>query len=107
LFSESVLKVYTFFANFPGAHLLAAAAFLLGAAVVLLTLARKRRIILERSPVTDELLIYLSRIADAVERPNFQRTDRIMGTAARSPESAPPLKLSEQAQSFPYSILGQ
>ena len=49
-------------------QMLAASGGLLFAAGLLLGLRRKNRVALQRSPLTDELMIYLSRIADAAER---------------------------------------
>ena len=53
---------------FSGVQMMVAGGALLFVAGLLLGLRRKNRVTLERSLFTDELMIYLSRIADAVER---------------------------------------
>ena len=53
---------------FSSVQMMVAGGALLFVAGLLLGLRRKNRVTLQRSLFTDELMIYLSRIADAVER---------------------------------------
>jgi hypothetical protein len=53
---------------FTSVQILVAGGALLFVAGLLLGLRRRNRVALQRSLLTDELMIYLSRIADAVER---------------------------------------
>jgi len=54
-------------------QMLVASGALLFAAGLLLGLRRKNRVALQRTLLTDEVMIYLSRIADAVERQAAQQ----------------------------------
>jgi hypothetical protein len=54
--------------TFSSVRLLVAGGGLLFVAGLLIGLRRKTRVSLQRSLLTDELMIYLSRIADAMER---------------------------------------
>ena len=66
----SVISISSWVPSLPltSAQLLVGGGALLFVAGVLLGLGRKQRVSLQRSVLTDELMIYLSRIADAVER---------------------------------------
>ena len=50
--------------------------------------SRKRIVVLKRSRVSDDLIIELSRIADALERLANQRADRTIAAASRRQELA-------------------
>jgi hypothetical protein len=52
---------------FSSGDLLLAAAILLALAAVLLIFSSRRKIALQQSEVTEEMMIYLARIADALE----------------------------------------
>jgi hypothetical protein len=108
LLSDSLFKIYSLFANISSLQVLATGALLISVAALLLALSqKKRRVVLARSAVTDELGLQLARIADALERPANQRADRIIAAASHSAEAAAASRLTEQTHSRPYSILGQ
>ncbi|HUI74131.1 MAG TPA: hypothetical protein VLX32_04260 [Candidatus Acidoferrum sp.] len=108
MLSDSILKIYSFFAGISSLQVLAVGALLLSIAALLLALAqKKRRVVLVRSAVTDELGLQLARIADALDRPGSQRADRIIAAASQAAAQPAAERLTEQAHSRPYSILGQ
>jgi len=65
-----MINVQSWFPNLPltSSQLLVGAGALLFVAGLLLGLGRKQRVSLQRSLLTDELMAYLGRIADALER---------------------------------------
>jgi hypothetical protein len=108
LLSDSILKIYSLFAGITSMQVLAIGALLLSVAAMLLTVTqKKRKVVLVRSVVTDELGVLLARIAEALERPVNQRADRIIAAASQPAEPPAASRLTEQAHSRPYSILGQ
>lgn len=88
-------------------QLLVASAVLLAAAAFLLLLSRKNRVVVQRSLLTDEMMLHLSRIADALERQAMQSSARVIETA--HPRSEGPLQpaLSAEAHTIPYSMFGR
>jgi hypothetical protein len=66
----SVISMPSWFPSLPvtSTQLLVAGAVLLFFVGLMIGIGRKQRVALQRSLVTDELMIYFSRIADAVER---------------------------------------
>ncbi len=66
----SVIFIPSWFPDLPstGTQLLVAGGTLLFVAGLLMGFGKRQRVSLHRSLLTDELMIYLSRIADAVER---------------------------------------
>lgn len=66
----SVIFIPSWFPNLPitSAQLLVAGGVLLFVVGLMIGIGRKQRVSVQRSFFTDELMIYLSRIADAVER---------------------------------------
>lgn len=64
--------------KFSSSQLMVLGGALLFFAGVLLGLRKSRTVRLQRSPLTDELTIYLSRIADALERNTPPSTDQII-----------------------------
>ena len=66
----SVIFIPSWFPNLPttSTQLLVAGGALLFVAGLLMGFGKRQRVSLHRSLLTDELMIYLSRIADAVER---------------------------------------
>ena len=108
MLSDTVLKIYSLFAAISSLQVLAVGALLLCVAALLLVLVqKKRKVVLARSGVTEELCLQLARIADALERPGNQRADRLIAAASQAAIQPPAERLTEQAHSRPYSILGQ
>lgn len=87
-------------------ELLIAGAALLFVAGVLLIFSRRRRFALDRSWATDEITLYLSRIADALERQALRPPDRIVVESAKPPETAEP-KIAKEPHTIPYSMFGR
>lgn len=88
-------------------ELLIAGAVLLCAAAFLLAVARRNRVMLQRSVVTDEVMILLGRIADAAERIANQPAASAIAAAAGTEHAPAPSKLSERSHTIPYSIFGR
>ncbi len=88
-------------------ELLLAGALLLCAAAFLLAVARRNRVTIQHSLVTDEMAILLGRIADAVERladkPGANAITSITETEPRQAQA----KLTERSHTIPYSIFGR
>ena len=72
----------SFYFLLAGMLLLSIAGFLLG-------LSRGRRVLLQRSQLTDELTTQLWRIANALERSVDQSADRLIAEASREVEFEP------------------
>jgi hypothetical protein len=88
-------------------QLLLAGGLLLGTAALLLVFARGKRIALQRSVVTDEFAILLSRIADAVERQAQElAARRIMEEKQRTNVTLPPAA-GEEKHPISYSMFGR
>ena len=85
-------------------QLLLAAALLLCAAAFLLAVARKSRVTIQRSVVTDEFAVHLGRIADAAERIANQPVANVMAAASGTDRQPAPPKLTERSHTIPYSI---
>ncbi len=66
----SVISIPSWFPSLPitSAQLLVGGGVLLFVVGLMIGIGRKQRVALQRSLLTDEIMIYLSRIADAVER---------------------------------------
>jgi len=108
LLSDPILKIYSLLAGITSMQVLAIGALLLSVAAMLLAATqKKRKVVLVRSVVTDELGVLLARIAEALERPGNQRADRLIAAASQAAIQPPSERLTEQAHSRPYSILGQ
>lgn len=91
--------------------LLLGAALLLCIAAFLLAIARRNhRVSVHPSPVTDEIIIQLGRIADAVERIAYQplqnNISALPGTSSYPPKAvaAPP---EPEPRPVPYSMFGR
>jgi hypothetical protein len=109
LLSESIFKIYALISHVGSFQLMAAGALLLAVAALLLAMAGKRRVVLSRSMVTDELLLQLGRIADAMEGPSKRNADRIIAAASEPALSQPPVppKMTEQTRHILYSVFGR
>jgi hypothetical protein len=99
-------------------QLLGLGALLLGVAAFLMAFARERKTSLKRSDVTNELIIEMSRIAQALERIADQGASQMMRRAAqdaaRASTAASAAKEAEAAQQPPpaprriaYSMFGR
>ena len=87
--------------------LLVVSAGLLVFAALMLLVARRQRVMLRRSLVTDELMIHLSRIADALDRVAARPTDQFIAEASRQTERSAPPGASTEAHTIPYSMFGR
>ena len=78
-------------------------------AAVLMGLRRKTRVTLESSVVTQELMIYLARIADAVERPQGPSAEQITAEVLRRLEetAAARAKPNGRVREMPNAMLGR
>jgi hypothetical protein len=105
LLSDTVFHFAGF--SFTTFQLLLAGALLLMAAALLLFTARGKRVALQRSVVTDELMVHLARIGDSLD----QITSELRAASAlketQTPESLAPLKTGGPAQSIAYSMFGR
>lgn len=80
---------------------------LLFAAGLLLGLRRRRTVTLQRSLLTDEIIIYLGRIADALERNAPVSKEEIVAEVERRVTENQAGKLTAKAHTIPYSIFGR
>jgi len=88
-------------------QLMVGAGALLIAAALLLGLRRTRNVQVQRSLLTDELMIYLGRIADALERNALPNQEMVItGNERRSEEREQP-KLNGKVHEMPFSMLGR
>lgn len=110
--------VYPFFGHaISSTELLVAGAVLLAIAAVMLAFGRRQRIALHRSPVTEELALHLSRIADVLERQAMrpiQPVQSVFSEPSKRPEEGPkrieatPLEEPSVApRPIPYSMFGR
>lgn len=88
-------------------ELLVGGAALLFVAGVLLIFSRRRRFALDRSWATDEITLYLSRIADALERQALRPPDRIILDSAKPQDTVAEPKLAKEPHTIPYSMFGR
>ncbi len=80
---------------FSSGDLLLAAAVLLVLAALLLVFSSGRKIALRHSEVTEELMIYLARITDALEVQSARTPERLLAeltAALKQPNVPPPLQ---------------
>ena len=76
-------------------------------AAVLLGLRRKTRVTLVDSGVTQELMIYLARIAEAVERPQAPSAEQITAEVLRRLEEVARAKPNGRVREIPDSMIGR
>jgi hypothetical protein len=74
---------------------------------LMLGLRRTRRVSLERSLLTDEVILYLSRIADALERNAPPSKAQIIAEIERHAGQNLEPELSAKVHTIPYSLLGR
>ncbi len=86
-----------------GGVLLVVAGFLVG-------VRRKSRMVLEHSAVTQEMMAYLARMTDALERPRTPDIDQLAGQVLRRlqemSETRPNAKVREMKE-IPFSMFGR
>lgn len=88
-------------------QLLVAGGALLICAAALLGLRRRTRVTVERSLLTDELMIYLGRIADALERQRGVSTDEVTVAVMRRMEEMADAKANGKVREMPFTMLGR
>ena len=114
----SVITIPSWFPGLPAtsSQLLVAGGALLFVAGLLIGFGRRQRVSLHRSLLTDELMIYLSRIADAVERhadrPTVQQIadmiERRIAEQQRNAEaSAAATGAAPKTRAVPFSMFGR
>jgi hypothetical protein len=96
---------------FSSVQMLVAGGALLFVAGLLLGLRRRNRVRLERSPLTDELMIYLSRIADAAEmqasRPSAQQIVEMFEKRIAEQQRSAEAPATQKGRSMPFSTFGR
>ena len=113
MLSDTVFSVGGHTIHFSSFYLLLAGMLLLGIAGFLLGLSRGRRVVLQRSGLTEELAVQLGRIADTLERIANQSADHSIAEASRVLESNPVPEGTastvpcEQTHPIPYSMFGR
>ena len=107
--SEITFPLFGHTIVFSSMTLLAVGALLLIAAGVLLAFASKRRVALQRSIVTDELMVHLARITEALEHQAARPMEKVVAEALTQVEAerSAPLQPSSEAHTIPYSMFGR
>ena len=116
----SVIFIPSWFPNLPitSAQLFVAGGVLLFVVGLMIGIGRKQRVSVQRSFFTDELMIYMSRIADAVERnadrPTLQQIaemiDRRIAEQQRNSEAsaaAAGAGAAPKTRAVPFSMFGR
>lgn len=93
--------------TFTTFQLLIAGLLFLSAAAILFQLRRGKRISVQRSIVTDELMIHLERIADSLDRLSGEIKAAGLFREMRSREPLPPLQTGDQPHPVSYSMFGR
>jgi hypothetical protein len=88
-------------------QLIVAAGALLLVAAVLLGLRRTSNVAVQRSLLTDELMIYLGRIAEALERNSLPDKETILEEIERRTAERTDGKSGAKIHPMPYSMLGR
>jgi hypothetical protein len=103
----AMIEVPTWMVNVPlsSFQLLVGGGVLLICAAVLL--GRKTRLTVERSSLTDELMIYLGRIADALEQQRAPSTDEVTVAVVRRLEEMANTKPNGKVREMPFTMLGR
>jgi hypothetical protein len=110
----SVMTIPSWFPNLnlpiTSSQLLVGGGALLFVAGLLIGIGRKQRVALQRSPLTDELMIYLSRIADAAEmqasRPSAQQIVEMFEKRIEQQRSAE-APVAPKTRAMPFSTFGR
>jgi len=105
----AMIGVPTWMINVPlsSFQLLVAGGVLLICAAALLVLGRKARVTVERSPLTDELMIYLGRIADALEQQRGPSTEEVTVAVVRRLEEMANTKPNGKVREMPFTMFGR
>ena len=93
--------------NVTAFQLLIAGGLLLAIAVFLLAWTRERRVSVKSSAVTDEIAVYLGRIANALENAADPMRDRSHFTDSNAREVRRTEKPTEDTRHVSYSIFGR
>lgn len=88
-------------------QLLVVSAVLLAAAAFLLFLSRKNRVVVRRSLVTDELMLHLARIAEALEAQAVQGAARALDPAPQRSVARSEPAVGAPSHTVPYSMFGR
>ena len=120
--SDTVFSIGGHTIHFPSLYLLLAGMVLLTIAGFLLGLSRGRRMVLQRSVRTEELVAQLGRIAESLERIGDQPAYRLIAEASRQSEvestpapepaamlepAAEPPSREREGYAIPYSMFGR
>ena len=105
--SDVVLFIRNHIVHFSSFYLLFCGMLLLAIAGFLLGLSRGRRVVLQRSDLTDELTAHLWRIANTLERIADQSADRLIEEASRKVELDPRAEGAEPGERAPTSLFSR
>lgn len=98
--------IYSIFGHaISSGEVLIASAVMLFLSGVLFIFSRKRRVKLERSWTTDELMLHLSRISDSLDRLAARPT--VVVQSARAEDSTSATAAGTEAHTIPYSMFGR
>lgn len=86
-------------------EVLIASAVMLFFSGVLFIFSRKRRVKLERSWTTDELMLHLSRISDSLDR--LAARPPVIVQSGRAEDSTSAATVGTEARTIPYSMFGR
>lgn len=100
--------LYSFFGRpITSFEVLVVGAILLVVAACLLIFSRRQRVALDRSWTTDELMLHLSRIAEALDRLAARPPDRVVVESPRPAETSPEAASAKEGHTIPYSMFGR
>jgi hypothetical protein len=88
-------------------QLLVVGGVLLISAAILLGMRRKSRVVLERSALTEELMVYLARIANALEGPNAPSSEEVSRQFLQRLQEKMKPNGEEKIREMPYSLFGR
>lgn len=98
--------IYSIFGHaISSGEVLIASAVMLFLSGVLFIFSRKRRVKLERSWTTDELMLHLSRISDSLDR--LTARPPVIVQSARAEDSTSAAAVGTEAHTIPYSMFGR
>jgi hypothetical protein len=88
-------------------QLMVGAGALLIVAALLLSFRRTKNVTVQRSLLTDEMMIYLGRIADAMERNAPPNKEMIIAEIERRIEARTEPRMNGKVHEMPYSMFGR
>lgn len=98
--------VYSIFGHaISSGEVLIASAVMFFLAAVLFIFSRKRRVKLERSWTTDELMLHLSRIADSLDR--LAARPPVVVQSGQLEDGSATAAVGTESRSIPYSMFGR